>query len=49
MTLVRTPLRLKENLKKKVEKEAEKIIFKIHDLGRPIDNLKRAEFYPKPE
>ncbi len=73
--LVRTTLRIQENLKKHAEhkalqdditlqevfnraleyyleneakKEAKKIVFKTHDLGQPLDNLKRADFYPKP-
>jgi len=35
-------------LEKEGQKEAKKIIFKTHNLGRPLDNLKRADFYPKP-
>lgn len=73
--LVRTTLRIQENLKKGAEhkaleddvtlqqvfncaleyyleneakKEAKKIVFKTHDLGEPLDNLKRADYYPKP-
>lgn len=73
--LVRTTLRIKENLKKTAEHkalqddvtlqevfnralehyleneakiEAKKIVFKTHDLGKPVDNFKRADFYPKP-
>jgi len=73
--LVRTTLRLKENLKKTAEKkaleenltlqevfnralevylereakkQAKKIVFKTHNLGQPLNNLKRADFYPKP-
>lgn len=75
MSLVRTTLRLQQNLKKmaekkafeentslqeifnkalasyledKAQKEAKKIIFKIHNLGVALDNLKRGDFYPKP-
>lgn len=74
--LVRTTLRIKENLKKTAEKkalqenttlqeifnralenylkteakkEAKKIIFKTHDLGMPLDNLRREDFYPEPK
>lgn len=74
--LVRTTLRLKENLKKAAEKkalqddvtlqgifnraleeyldkdarkEAKKIIFKTHHLGKPLDNLTRDDFYPDPK
>lgn len=75
MQLIRTTLRLKENLKKRAEKQAldedvslqaifnaalelyldqqakrqaKKIIFKTHDLGVPLDNLRREDFYPEP-
>lgn len=74
--MVKTTLRLKENLKKAAEKiafeedkslqeifnaalenyletqayrAAEKIIFKTHDLGEPLDNLKRGDYYPHPK
>lgn len=74
--LVRTTLRLKENLKKTAEKkalqedktlqeifnraleeylerdakkEAKRIVFKTHDLGEPLDNLTRDDFYPDPK
>ena len=73
--LVRTTLRINENLKKSAElkamhlnitlqeifnralaqyleldaqKQAKKIVFKTHNLGEPLENLKRADFYPKP-
>lgn len=73
--LIRTTLRVKENLKKSAElkalqddvslqeifnsaleyylekeakKEAKKVVFKTHDLGKPLDNLKRTDYYPKP-
>ncbi|MBI2327423.1 hypothetical protein HYU92_03800 [Candidatus Curtissbacteria bacterium] len=73
--LVRTTLRIKENLKKEAERkalrdnitlqdifnsalehyleteaksEAKNIVFKTHNLGVPLDNLKRADYYPKP-
>lgn len=36
-------------LEKESQREAKKIIFKTHNLGKPLDNLKRADFYPKPE
>jgi len=72
--LIRTTLRIEENLKKSVEKraletnttlqdlfnvaltryleedakkQAKRIIFKTHDLKEPLDNLKRADYYPK--
>lgn len=73
--LVRTTLRINENLKKSAElkamhlnitlqeifnralaqyleldaqKQAKKIVFKTHNLGEPLESLKRADFYPKP-
>lgn len=73
--LVRTTLRIEENLKKTAEhkalqddttlqdifnralsrylemesrKEAKKIVFKTHDLGKPLNSLRRADYYPKP-
>lgn len=76
MQLIRTTLRLKENLKKQAEKkaleentslqtifnralelyldqkakhQAKKIIFKTHNLGAPLDNLTRDDFYPEPK
>jgi len=75
MQLIRTTVRLKQNLKKQAEKkaleentslqtilnralefyldrkakhQAKKIIFKTHDLGVPLDNLRRKDFYPSP-
>ena len=74
--LIRTTLRIKENLKKSAEqkalqdditlqevfnraleyylqneakKEAKKIVFKTHDFGVPLDNLKRKDYYPEPK
>lgn len=76
MQLIRTTLRLKEDLKKQAEKkaftenvslqaifnralglyldqsakrQAKKIIFKTHHLGKPLDNLTRDDFYPEPK
>ena len=76
MQLVRTTLRLKENLKKRAERkaldentslqsifnqalekylekdakrQAKKIIFRTHNLGKDLDNLTRDDFYPDPE
>lgn len=73
--LVRTTLRIEENLKKSAEqkalnmnttlqalfnkalaqylekdakKQAQKIVFKTHNLGKKLDNLKRADYYEKP-
>ena len=74
--LVRTTLRLKENLKKDAErkaleddvslqeifnnalenyletsakKQAKKIVFKTHNFGVPLDNLRRKDYYPEPK
>lgn len=76
MQLIRTTLRLRENLKKRAEKkaidentslqnlfnralelylekdakkQAKKITFITHDLGIPLDNLRREDFYPEPK
>ncbi len=35
-------------LDKEAKKESKKIIFKTHNLGKPMNNLKRADFYPEP-
>jgi hypothetical protein len=75
MQLIRTTLRLKDNLKKRADRKAleentslqaifnraleayldqqakhneKKIVFKTHDLGIPLDNLTRDDFYPEP-
>lgn len=75
MQLIRTTLRLKEDLKKRAEKraleentslqaifntalelyldqqarrQAKKIVFKTHNLGVALDNLRRENFYPDP-
>lgn len=72
MQLVRTTVRLNEQLKKIAErkaldenkslqeilnraleiyleeegkKEAKRIVFKTHNLGKPLDNLTRADYY----
>lgn len=76
MQLVRTTLRIRENLKRSAEKmaleenltlqelfnraleayldeeakkEAKKIVFKTHDFGVPLDNLRRKDYYPEPK
>lgn len=70
--LVRTTLRIKQNLKKTAEfkalqddislqdifnraleyylekeakREAKRLVFKTHDLGKPLDNLKRVDYF----
>lgn len=37
---------LEDFVKTKAKKEARKIVFKTHDLGKPLDNLRRKDFYP---
>jgi len=76
MQLVRTTIRLKEQLKKSAErkaleedtslqkilndalehyleqegkKSAKKIVFKTHDLGVPLETLRREDYYPSPK
>lgn len=36
---------LERYLKEEGIKEAKKIVFKSHDLGKPLDNLTRADYY----
>lgn len=38
---------LESYLQNEAKKKAKKIVFKTHDLGEPLDNLKREDFYPK--
>lgn len=40
---------LESYLEREAEKSAKKIIFKIHHLGEPLDNLTRDDYYPKPK
>ena len=28
--------------------QSKKIVFKTHDLGKPLDNLRRADYYTQP-
>lgn len=39
---------LEQYFEKEAKKQAKKIIFKTHDLGVPLDNLRREDFYPEP-
>lgn len=39
---------LEEYLKGKAEKNAKQLIFKTHDLGTPLDNLTRDDYYDTP-
>lgn len=38
---------LEQYLDKKAKVKARKIIFHTHDLGEPLDKLKRSDYYPK--
>ena len=35
-------------LDQQAKRQAKKIIFKTHDLGVNLDNLRREDFYPEP-
>lgn len=39
---------LENFLQKDAQQKAKKIVFKTHNLGVPLDNLTREDFYPKP-
>lgn len=38
---------LEQYLDKRAKSAAKKIVFRTHDLGKPLDNLKRSDYYPK--
>jgi hypothetical protein len=38
---------LEQYLNTTAKKVAKKIVFQTHDLGKPLDNLKRSDYYPK--
>ena len=38
---------LEQYLENKAKVKATKIVFYTHDLGEPLDNLKRGDFYPE--
>ncbi|OGE30736.1 hypothetical protein A3C59_03405 [Candidatus Daviesbacteria bacterium RIFCSPHIGHO2_02_FULL_36_13] len=40
---------LEDYLEKDAKKQAKRIVFKTHDLGVPLDNLTRKDFYPEPK
>ena len=40
---------LDQYLEKDAKKQAKKIIFKTHDLGVNLDNLRREDYYPDPK
>ena len=39
---------LEEYMEKDAKKQAKKIVFKTHDLGVPLDNLRRKDYYDEP-
>lgn len=39
---------LKSYLEKESRKKAKKIIFKTHNLGKPLDSLTRTDYYTRP-
>lgn len=40
---------LQEYLQNSGRKKASEIIFKTHDLGQPLDGLRREDYYPDPK
>lgn len=40
---------LESYLQNQAKKKARKIVFKTFDLGVPLDNLTRSDFYPEPK
>jgi len=40
---------LEEHLATTEKKKAKEIVFKSHNLGVPLDNLTRDDFYPDPD
>ena len=36
-------------LESSAKREAREIVFKTHDLGEPLDNLNRSDYYPHSE
>lgn len=40
---------LKVYLEKESKNKAKKIVFKTHNLGEPLDNLTRADYYTMPQ
>ncbi len=39
---------LENFLRKEAKKEAKKIVFRTHNLGEPLDSLRREDYYPEP-
>lgn len=42
------PIKVKQTLKKGLKKKIKKIIFKTHNLGVALDNLRREDYYENP-
>ena len=38
---------LEQYLNKSAQAKARKIVFRTHDLGKPLDDLTRGDYYPK--
>jgi hypothetical protein len=38
---------LEQYLDNKAKVKAKKIVFRTHDLGEPLDNLRRSDYYPE--
>jgi hypothetical protein len=38
---------LEQYLDKRSKDTAKKIVFRTHDLGKPLDDLKRSDYYPE--
>jgi hypothetical protein len=39
---------LEDYLSKHAQAKAKKIVFKTYNIGKPLDNLTRADYYSKP-
>ena len=39
---------LEQYLDTRMKADARRIVFRTHDLGEPLDNLKRGDYYPEP-
>lgn len=40
---------LEDYLQKEAKKEAKRIVFKTHNFGVPLNNLRRKNYYPEPK
>jgi ABC-type proline/glycine betaine transport system ATPase subunit len=40
---------LNQYLQTAAKSDAKKIVFITHDLGEPLDNLRRSDYYPEPD